>query len=87
MTDKEAVKWLNKNRPCISMHCNKENADNINIATDMAIEALENKRPSSDIIKFNKIKTIVDNWAVDDDEHELLEQIADIINEEERTNG
>jgi len=45
MTDNEAIKWLNKNRPCISMTCNKENADNINIATDMAIEALENKRP------------------------------------------
>ena len=33
--------------------------------------------------KFTKIKAIIDNWAVDDDEHELLEQIADIIEEEE----
>ncbi len=33
--------------------------------------------------KFTKIKAIIDNWAVDDDEHELLEQIADIIGEEE----
>ena len=30
-------------------------------------------------IKFNEIKAIINNWAVDDDEHELLEQIADII--------
>lgn len=37
------------------------------------------KRPSSDIIKFNKIKAIIDNWAVDDDEHELLEKISDIV--------
>lgn len=36
-------------------------------------------RPISDTIKFNKIKAIVDNWAVDDDEHELLEQISDIV--------
>lgn len=36
-------------------------------------------RPISDTIKFNKIKAIIDNWAVDDDEHELLEQIADIV--------
>jgi len=50
MTNKEAIKWLNKNRPCISMTCNKENADNINIATDMAIEALENKRPQGEWI-------------------------------------
>ena len=41
----------------------------------------------TEVVKFAKIKSIVDNWAVDDDEHELLEQIADIINEEERTNG
>ena len=34
------IKWLNKNRPCISMTCNKENADNINIAIDKAIKAL-----------------------------------------------
>ena len=33
-------------------------------------------------IKFTKIKAIIDNWKVDDDEHELLEQIADIIDEE-----
>lgn len=46
MTDKEAIKWLNKNRPCISMTCNKENADNINIATDMAIKALEETHDS-----------------------------------------
>jgi hypothetical protein len=32
--------------------------------------------------KIIKIKAIIDNWAVDDDEHELLEQIADIIDEE-----
>lgn len=42
MTNKEAIKWLNKNRPCISMTCNKENADNINSAIDLAINALEN---------------------------------------------
>ena len=46
MTHKEAIKWLNKNRPCISMTCNKENADNINIATDMAIKALEETQDS-----------------------------------------
>lgn len=55
MTNKEAIKWLNKNRPCISMTCNKENADNINIATDMAIEALENKRPLGEWIKGQEI--------------------------------
>lgn len=55
MTDKEAIKWLNKNRPCISMTCNKENADNINIATDMAIEALENKRSIGEWIKGPEI--------------------------------
>lgn len=54
MTKKEAIKWLNKNRPCISMTCNKENADNINIATDMAIEALENKRPQGEWIICNQ---------------------------------
>lgn len=61
MTDKEAIKWLNKNRPCISMTCNKENADNINIATDMAIEALENKRPIGEWIKGPEIsRTMID---------------------------
>lgn len=57
MTKEEAIKWLNKNRPCISMTCNKENADKINIATDMAIEALnrdgtityENGKPTVNI--------------------------------------
>ena len=44
------------------------------------------KRPSSDIIKFNKIKEIIDNWAVDDDEHELLEKIADIVYDVEPEN-
>ena len=34
--------------------------------------------------KFNKIKAIIDNWAVDDDEHELLEQISDIVNDKEK---
>jgi len=43
-----------------------------NIRTDAEPEA----------VKFAKIKTIIDNWAVDDDEHALLEQIADIVNEE-----
>lgn len=38
--DKEVIKWLNKNRPCISMTCNKENADKINIAIDKAIKAI-----------------------------------------------
>jgi hypothetical protein len=31
---------------------------------------------------YDKIKAIINGWAVDDDEHELLEQIADIIDEE-----
>lgn len=209
MTNEEAIKWLNKHRPCISMRCNKENADNINIATDMAIEALRetedsfitecrnaaikynlplyfiyhketgvfevyetktkelfekrhclkrlkdyefdnlvfqylddysdwkksedcpiffkdeseekcenceyyvpdlnqcygqkycpvvdpndncdgfkpcNNMTNGNTIKFNKIKAIIDNWAVDDDEHELLEQISDIVNDAEVEN-
>jgi hypothetical protein len=32
--------------------------------------------------EYDKIKAIINGWAVDDDEHELLEQIADIIDEE-----
>jgi len=40
---------------------------------DMRTEA------ESKAVKFSKIKSIIDNWAVDDDEHKLLEQIADII--------
>lgn len=35
---------------------------------------------------LSKVESIIDNWAVDDDEHELLEQIADIINGE-KENG
>ena len=33
---------------------------------------------------MSKIESIIHNWvlAIDDDEHELLEQIADIISEE-----
>lgn len=38
---------------------------------------------SEDTIKFNKIKAIIDKWVVDDDEHELLEKIADVIDGEE----
>ena len=42
----------------------------------------------SDLIKaYDRIKAIIDSWAVDDDEHELLEQIADIISEEEENEG
>lgn len=32
-----------------------------------------------DIGVCDRIKAIINNWAVDDDEHELLEQIADIM--------
>jgi len=39
----------------------------------------EHITPSSNDTTLSKIKLIIDNWAVDDDEHELLEQIADII--------
>lgn len=35
---------------------------------------------------LDRIKTIIDGWAVDDDEHELLNQIADIIDEEAENN-
>lgn len=31
---------------------------------------------------YDKIKAIINGWAVDDDEHELLEEIADIISAE-----
>ena len=31
---------------------------------------------------YGKIKDIIDNWAEDDDEHLLLEKIADIVKEE-----
>jgi len=41
------------------------------------------KKVNSDTIKFNKIKALIDNWAVDDDEHELLEKISDIVNDTE----
>lgn len=30
---------------------------------------------------YGKIKAIIDGWAVDDDEHLLLEKIADIVEE------
>ena len=39
----------------------------------------EHRRQTS---AYNKIKAIIDGWAVDDDEHELLEEIADIISAE-----
>jgi hypothetical protein len=45
-------------------------------------EKYQESKKSDVAIKFTKIKTIIDNRAVDDDEHELLEQIADIIDEE-----
>lgn len=38
---------------------------------------------ASDTIKFNKIKALIDNWAVDDDEHALLERIAYIVDDME----
>lgn len=43
-------------------------------AFDFAIKAL---------YAYDKIKDIIDDWAVDDDEHELLEQISDIVDETE----
>lgn len=43
-------------------------------AKDLAIHALG---------VCDKIKAIIDGWAVDDDEHELLERIADIVGGEE----
>ena len=53
MTNKEAIKWLNKNRPCILMDCNKYNTENINMATDMAIRALK-ERPTGEWITVNE---------------------------------
>lgn len=32
---------------------------------------------------LSKVKSLIDNWAVDDDEHVLLGRIANIVNEEE----
>jgi hypothetical protein len=46
------------------------------------------RRPENETKRYYKIKTVIDKWDVDDvlwtsrDEHELLEQIADIIDEE-----
>jgi hypothetical protein len=39
------------------------------------------KETKNETDTLSKIKTIINNWAVDDDEHELLERIADIIGE------
>ena len=50
--------------------CNGYDAEAINFAI-------------KDIGICDRIKAIIDNWAVDDDEHELLEKIADIIREVE----
>ncbi len=46
-------------------------------------DQLRGRRKNNDTIDvYNRIKTIIDNWEVDDDEHELLEKIADIIDGE-----
>ena len=55
-----------------------------NCGADMRKEAkteIEDTRSITE--KFTEIKAIIDNWAVDDDEHILLERIANIINEDE----
>lgn len=71
MTNKEAIKWLNKNRPCISMHCNKENADNINIATDMAIKALKYNIKIKDLSE--RVKNI--ERQMEEDKEEQLKKL------------
>lgn len=48
--------------------CNGYDAEALNLAI-------------KDVDIYDRIKAIIDNWAVDDDEHELLERIADIIGE------
>ena len=63
MNNKEAIKWLNKNRPCISMTCNKENADKINIATDMAIKAL-GERPQGKWIIIDDCEQFIAKCSV-----------------------
>ena len=62
----EAIVTLQKMKSYIAT---QEELDHIN----MAIKALG---------ICDRIKVIIDSWAVDDDEYELLNQIADIIREE-----
>jgi hypothetical protein len=54
--------------------CNGYDAEALNLAI-------------KDVDIYDRIKAIIDNWAVDDDEHELLEKIADIIDGTEEENG
>lgn len=54
-----------------------------NCGADMREEAkTEIADMRSITVKFTKIKELIDNWAVDDDEHVLLERIANIVDEE-----
>lgn len=69
----------NARRVLKSMHYVLKGDEAFSIQTQET--ALEEGMLALEVVE--KIKTIINNWAIDDDEHELLEQIADIIEEAE----
>lgn len=92
MENKDIIKWLNKNRPCISMTCNKENADSINAATNMAIKAISNVELIKDIIKNILIKNDVDGYRPIKDTskkdcYNALYEIQELLRRSEQCHG
>ena len=60
MNNIEVIKWLNKNRACISYDCNKENADNINNAIDYAIKAIRIVEVTENCFIHNRGEGLID---------------------------